>query len=167
MNLHILSDPVSDFWKCPKNGLKKSYLQHFLVPNFVPDMRHHRPVSHIWLFPHDEDDFECCLHIEETADCCCQRTCRRTCRRTYCHVLYCTVLYCTVPNYVTTTDWNKKNCGSRYWPHDYDSGDKKTYFLREGSFKKKKKPYLGRCPNRGMGSDRIPTSLTDLAKWQR
>ena len=35
MNLHILSDPVSDFWKCPKKGLKKSYLRHFLVPNFA------------------------------------------------------------------------------------------------------------------------------------
>ena len=34
--------------------------------------------------------------------------------------------------------------------------------VREGSFKKKN-PYLGQCPNRG-GSDRIPTSLTDLAK---
>ena len=39
------------------------------------------------------------------------------------------------------------------------------FLLREGSFKKKC-PYLGQCPNRG-GSDRIPTSLTDLAKWQR
>ena len=34
---------------------------------------------------------------------------------------------------------------------------------REGSFKKQH-PYLGQCPNRGGGSDRIPTSLTDLAK---
>ena len=23
MNLHILSDPVSDFWKCPKKVFKK------------------------------------------------------------------------------------------------------------------------------------------------
>ena len=23
-------------------------------------------------------------------------------------------------------DWNKNWCGSRYWSHDYDSGDKKT-----------------------------------------
>ena len=23
MDLHILSDPVTDFWKCPKKGLKK------------------------------------------------------------------------------------------------------------------------------------------------
>ena len=38
---------------------------------------------------------------------------------------------------------------------------------REGSFKKQH-PYLGQCPNRGGGgSDRIPTSLTYLAKWQR
>ena len=56
------------------------------------------------------------------------------CTVLYCTVLYCTVLYCTVPNYVTTTDWNKNLRGSRYWPRDYDSGDKKTYFLREGSF---------------------------------
>ena len=24
------------------------------------------------------------------------------------------------------SDWNKNWCGSRYGPHDYDSGDKKT-----------------------------------------
>ena len=35
MNLHILSDPVPDFWKCPKKGFKKSYLRRFLVPNFA------------------------------------------------------------------------------------------------------------------------------------
>ena len=43
---------------------------------------------------------------------------------------------------------------------------KKYFFLylslREGAFKKH--PYLGQCPNRGGGSDQIPTSLTDLAK---
>ena len=27
-NLHIILDPVSDFWKCPKKGFKK---MHFLT----------------------------------------------------------------------------------------------------------------------------------------
>ena len=31
MNLHILSDPVSDFWKCPKKGLKKKIFLHCLT----------------------------------------------------------------------------------------------------------------------------------------
>ena len=31
MNLHILLDPVSDFWKCPKKGFKKIILLHFLT----------------------------------------------------------------------------------------------------------------------------------------
>ena len=30
MDLHILSDPVKDFWKCPKKGFKKNYLLAFL-----------------------------------------------------------------------------------------------------------------------------------------
>ena len=73
------------------------------------------------------------------------------CTVLYCTVLYCTVLYCTVPNYITTTDWNKnkKNCGSRY-DYDYDSGDKKTYFLREGSFKKTT-PIFGTVSQQGGG----------------
>ena len=28
-DLHILSDPVKDFWKCPKKGFKKN-VWHFL-----------------------------------------------------------------------------------------------------------------------------------------
>ena len=30
MDLHILSDPVKDFWKCPKKGFKKIICGHFL-----------------------------------------------------------------------------------------------------------------------------------------
>ena len=29
-DLHILSDPVNDFWKCPKKGFKKNIVWHFL-----------------------------------------------------------------------------------------------------------------------------------------
>ena len=29
-DLHILSDPVTDFWKCPKKGFKKIIVGHFL-----------------------------------------------------------------------------------------------------------------------------------------
>ena len=48
MNLHILSDPVSDFWKCPKKGFKKKLFTAFLVPNFTA--RHAPPspgVTHV------------------------------------------------------------------------------------------------------------------------
>ena len=31
MDLLILSDPVSDFWKCPKMGVKKKIFWHFLT----------------------------------------------------------------------------------------------------------------------------------------
>ena len=30
MDLHILSDPVTDFWKCPKKWLKKIFVGIFL-----------------------------------------------------------------------------------------------------------------------------------------
>ena len=30
MDLHILLDPVKDFWKCPKKGFKKIMFLHFL-----------------------------------------------------------------------------------------------------------------------------------------
>ena len=29
-DLHILSDPVKDFWKCPKKGFKNFFFWHFL-----------------------------------------------------------------------------------------------------------------------------------------
>ena len=42
MNLHILSDPVSDFWKCPKKGiLKKLFMVYFWFWILPPDMHHH------------------------------------------------------------------------------------------------------------------------------
>ena len=33
-NLHILSNPVSDFWKCPKKGFKKNIFLHFFTTFF-------------------------------------------------------------------------------------------------------------------------------------
>ena len=30
MDLHIFSDPVKDFWKCPKKGFIKIIFSHFL-----------------------------------------------------------------------------------------------------------------------------------------
>ena len=33
-NLHILSDPVYDFLKCPKKGFKKMNILHFLTTFF-------------------------------------------------------------------------------------------------------------------------------------
>ena len=38
------------------------------------------------------------------------------------------------------SDWNTNWCGSRYWPHDYDSGDKKTKNTKKTKkYKKHKK----------------------------
>ena len=33
-NLHILSNPVSDFWKCPKKGFLKKYFFAFFTKFF-------------------------------------------------------------------------------------------------------------------------------------
>ena len=33
-DLHILLDPVSNFWKCPKKGFKKLFFWHFLTKFF-------------------------------------------------------------------------------------------------------------------------------------
>ena len=35
-NLHILSDPVTDFWKCPKKGFYKGDFWRFLNKMLVP-----------------------------------------------------------------------------------------------------------------------------------
>ena len=105
------------------------------------------------LFPHYEDNFECCLHIEETADCCCQRTCRRT----YCHVLYCTVLCCTVLYCaVLCPTMSQLWIGTKICVVvDIDHMimivvTKRLTFLGKAHLKKPH-PYLGRCPNRGGG----------------
>ena len=37
------------------------------------------------------------------------------------------------------SDWNKNLCGSRYGPHDYDSGDKKTKKEKRQKDKKTKR----------------------------
>ena len=47
-NLHILSDPVSDFWKCPKKGFNKKLFMAFFSSEFY----HHTcatiaPMSHM------------------------------------------------------------------------------------------------------------------------
>ena len=113
------------------------------------------------LFPHYEDDFKCCLHIEGTADCCCQRT--------YCHVLYCTVLYCTVLYctllYYTSQLWiGTQICVVVDIDHVIMIVVTKRLTFLGKAHLKKTHPYLVQCHNRGGGSDRIPTSLTDLAK---
>ena len=99
MNLHILSDPDSDFWKCPKKGLKKSYLWSFLVPNV--DTRHAPPspsVTHVavptlwrwlWMTSSYRGNSWLLLSAHMSAHI-------LSCTVLYCTVLYCTVLYCTV-----------------------------------------------------------------------
>ena len=32
------------------------------------------------------------------------------------------------------SDWNKNLCGSRYGPHDYDSGDKKYIYIKRQQY---------------------------------
>ena len=41
MNLHILSDPVSDFWKCPKKGFKKKLFMAFYPQTSATIARRH------------------------------------------------------------------------------------------------------------------------------
>ena len=38
MDLHILSDPVADFWKCPKKGFKKLFIGIFLSDPQKPNL---------------------------------------------------------------------------------------------------------------------------------
>ena len=115
------------------------------------------------LFPHYEDNFECCLHIEGTADCCCQRTWSV-------HILSCTVLYCTVLYYtVLCPTTSQLRIGTQICVVvDIDHVimivvTKRLTFL--GKAHLKKPPIFGLVSQQGGGgSDRIPTSLTDLAK---
>ena len=102
------------------------------------------------LFPHYEDNFECHLHIEGTADCCCQRTCRRT----YCHVLYCTVLCPTMSQLRIGT----KICVVVDIDHVMIVVTKRLTFLGKAHLKKKH-PYLGRRPNSRGGQTPLPTYL--------
>ena len=98
MNLHILSDPVSDFWKCPKKGFKKSYLWRFLVQHFSarhappsPGITHEAYVaiscSSLWRWLRKSSSLRgnSWLQMFEVGD-----LWRST---------NCTVLYCTVVNY--------------------------------------------------------------------
>ena len=160
MNLHILSDPVTDFWKCPKKGFKKMLFTAFFSSEFFRQTRttiarrHTCGLGGNQLFPHYEDNFECRLHIKDTADCCYQRICRRT----YCHVLYCNVLCPTTSQLRIGT----KN----FVVVDIDHVimivvTKRLNFLGKAHLKKK---HIWAGVSTGGGSDRIPTSLTDLAK---
>ena len=116
MNLHILSDPVSDFWKCPKKGFKKKLFTAFFSSEFYrpkADTLHHHPLSHmrpVWqsAVPHYEDDFESRLHYEGTADCKCLKLAIDDSTQT---VLYCTVLWSTIPSscHITTISHLKNN----------------------------------------------------------
>ena len=50
-------------------------------------------------------------------------------------------------------DWNKNGCGSRYLPHEYDSGDKKTKIQKDKKTKKTKKH---KKDNNKKYKDRVP-----------
>ena len=127
----ILSDPVSDFWKCPKKGFKKKLFMAFFSSEFCHQTcatitQHHtleRERERVWssAVPRYEDDFESRLHYERTADCKCLKLAIDDGGQT---VLYCTVLWSTVPSQL---------------------------FLREGSFEEKKTPIFGPLSQQGGG----------------
>ena len=120
MNLHILSDPVSDFWKCPKKGFKKKLFMVFFSSEFYRQTSATITRRHTWglsgnqLFPRYEDDFERRLHSEGTEN--------------FVGEVAIVVVICgeMCGKIKKLSDWNKNLCASRYWPCCYDSADKKT-----------------------------------------
>ena len=147
MNLHKLSDPVSDFWKCPKKGFKKKLFMVFLVPNFTA--RHVPPspgVTHVgWVAISCSSLWRRLRKMSSLeGNSWCRKWRLMTVHKLYCTVLYCIVLYCGQLSCLHVTS---------------------QLFLREGSLKKNTHIWAS-VPTEG-GSEWIPTSLTLLAKWQR
>ena len=90
-DLHICSDPVSDFWKCPKKVFFKVIVGVFLKQNVSSTFCHQTSStchtdttqSGIWSEPPPDTIPLSVLY----------------CTVLYCTVLYCTVLYCTILYY--------------------------------------------------------------------
>ena len=85
MNLHILSDPVTYFWKCPKKGFLKSDFWHFLNKMLVPHSAT-RLAAPVTLTPHRVEYGV--IHPLTPSS--------WYCTVLYCNLLYYIVLYCTV-----------------------------------------------------------------------
>ena len=84
-NLHILSDPVTDFWKCPKMGFKKIIYGIFLNKMLVPHSAT-RLAAPVTLTPHRVEYGVIHLQIPSSSPV----------TVLYCNVLYCIILYCIV-----------------------------------------------------------------------
>ena len=144
MNLHKLSDPVSDFWKCPKKGFKKKLFMAFFSSKFYRQIR----ATIAWRHTCGLGGNQLFLTMKTTS-----KVVFITREQLISEVAiddgaqtvlyYCTVLYCGQLSRLHVTS---------------------QLFLREGSFKKTT-PIFGPVSQQGGGgSERIPTSLTDLAK---
>ena len=143
MNLHILSDTVSDFWKCPKKGFKKKLFTAFFSSEFYRQTSATIARRHTWGLCGNQ-----LFLIMKTTS----KVVFITSEQLIANVwnwrlmtadkLYCTVLY----------------CGQLFHLHFTSQ-----LFLREGSFKKKH-PYLGHCPNRGGGVWMNPNLLNRFSQ---
>ena len=144
MNLHILSDPVSDFWNCPIKGFNKSYWRRFLVPNYAAGHMPPSPgVTHVgWVAISCSHTMKTTLNvvfISREQLIAAVSTHVGTHNVMYCTVLYCTVLYCTVLCPTTSQlQIGTKMCVVVDIDHVIMIVVTKT-------------PYLGQCPNRGGG----------------
>ena len=94
-NLHILSDPVTDFRKCPKKRLFKSDFWHFLNNMLVPHSAT-RLAAPDTLTPHRVEYGVIRLQTPFSSSVTVLYCTVLYCTVLYCTVLYCTVLYCTV-----------------------------------------------------------------------
>ena len=86
-NLHKLSDPVTDFWKCPIKGFSKSDFWHFLNKMLVPHSAT-RLAAPVTLTPHIVEYGV--IHPLTTSS-----SPVTVLYSVYCTVLYCITLYCT------------------------------------------------------------------------
>ena len=94
-NLHILSDPVTDFWKCPKKGFKKVIFGVLFNKMLVPHSAT-RLAAPVTLTPHRVEYGVCHLLTPSSSPVTVLYCTVLYCTVLYCTVLYCTVLYCTV-----------------------------------------------------------------------
>ena len=87
-DLHILSDPVSNFWKCPKKGFLKSDFQHFLEQNVSSTFCHQTSST-----CHTDTTHGVEYGVSHPLTPSSSPVTALYCTVPYCIVLYCTILY--------------------------------------------------------------------------